>query len=134
MLAAVPAADQGEDRGSPLGAHALVWAGGWSEADCRRAVEGAAEAGFDFVEIPTLDPYSIDTAMTRRVLDAAGIGAPCSLGLSFDADISSADAEGARRGERLLARALEVAAEVGATHLCGVIYGALGRYDVMPDE
>src|SRR6266508_4362100 len=68
-----------------LGVHALVWVGDWTEKSCRAAVERTKAAGFDLIEIPVLDPDRIDAAMTRRVLDEAGLAAACSLGLSFDA-------------------------------------------------
>ena len=51
-----------------------------------------------------------------------------SLGLNFKADISSADAATARRGEALLNRALAVTRDLGAAYMGGVIYSALGKY------
>ena len=113
---------------NPLGVHALVWVGGWSEADARRAVEATAAAGFDLLEIPVLEPATIDAGLTRKLLDEYGLRAACSLGLSLDADVSSADPEVARRGRELLAAALAVARDVGASHLTGVLHSALGKY------
>ena len=52
-----------------LGVHALVWVGGWSHDECERAIAQTAELGFDLIEIPALDPSSIDTGFTRRMLD-----------------------------------------------------------------
>ena len=37
---------------SKLGVHALVWVGGWSEAECAKAISSTAELGYDFIEIP----------------------------------------------------------------------------------
>ncbi len=108
--------------------HALVWVGGWTEADVRRAVEATAAAGFDLLEIPVLDPTTVDAGLTRRLLGEYGLKAACSLGLSFDADISSPDPDVARRGRGLLAAALDVTRDIGATYLGGVIYSALGKY------
>ncbi|MFO7533728.1 MAG: sugar phosphate isomerase/epimerase [Candidatus Limnocylindrales bacterium] len=115
-----------------LGLHALVWVGGWSPDDCRIAVESTKEAGYDLIEIPVLDPSSIDVADTAQVLERAGIGATCSLGLSFDADISSDDPAIVARGAKLLDDALAVARDLGSPYLGGVITGALGKYDRMP--
>ena len=39
-----------------LGVHALVWVGGWSHAECTKAIEQTAKLGFDLIEIPALDP------------------------------------------------------------------------------
>ena len=99
---------------NPLGVHALVWTGGWSEPECRAACEGTAKTGYDLVEIPLLDPSSVDPDMTRRVLAEHDLRATTSLGLSFDADVSSPDEAIAKRGEALLDAALDVTAGMGA--------------------
>jgi D-psicose/D-tagatose/L-ribulose 3-epimerase len=114
---------------NPLGIHAAVFVGGWSPEECRRAVTAASTTGYDVLEIPALDPSAIDVKDTRRVLDEAGLTGVCSLGLDFDADISSPDLEVARRGEVRLLDALEIAAGLGGGYLGGVVYSALGKYD-----
>ncbi|MBO0829384.1 MAG: sugar phosphate isomerase/epimerase [Streptosporangiales bacterium] len=111
-----------------LGIHALVWVGGWSQPEARHAVEQTASAGYDLIEIPVLSPASVDAAMTRELLEEHGLEATCSLGLRFDADVSSRDPEIVRRGEDLLDGALAVAREVGSPYLGGVLYSALGKY------
>jgi D-psicose/D-tagatose/L-ribulose 3-epimerase len=115
-----------------IGVHALVWVGGWSEAECRKAIESSKAAGFDLIEIPVLDPSTIDIDMTRQVLQSVGLKAGCSLGLSFATDISSADPTVVAAGDRLLREALDVARGIGADYLGGVIYSALGKYAQMP--
>ena len=55
-----------------IGAHALMWVSGWSEAECRKAIENSGATGYNLIEIPVLDPSSIDVAMTRKVLAEAG--------------------------------------------------------------
>ncbi|MBD1909138.1 MULTISPECIES: sugar phosphate isomerase/epimerase [unclassified Leptolyngbya] len=115
-----------------IGVHALVWVGGWSEEECRQAIENSKTAGFDLIEIPVLDPATIDIDMTRQVLQSVGLKAGCSLGLSFETDISSADPAVVAGGDRLLHEALDVARGIGAEYLGGVIYSALGKYSHMP--
>ena len=51
-----------------IGVHALVWVGDWSKESCRTAIKNSAEAGYSLIEIPALDPASIDTADTITVL------------------------------------------------------------------
>lgn len=119
---------------NPLGVHALVWVAGWSEPEARRAIARTHEAGFDLIEIPLLDPRSVDAAMTRRLLDESGVGATCSLGLPFEADVSNADPGVAARGEALLADAIDVTAAVGARFLGGVVYSAMGKYLEPPTQ
>ncbi len=111
-----------------LGVHALVWVGGWSEAECDRAVTSTAALGYDFIEIPLLDPYGFPVEMTCRRLERAGLGATASLGLSPETDISSEDPAAVARGEDLLNTAVNVVRDLGATHLCGVIHSALMKY------
>ncbi len=111
-----------------LGVHALVFVPGWSERECDQALEMTRQAGYDFIEIPLLDPDRVDPAMTRAALARHGLSATCSLGLGFDTDVSSPDAEVARRGEALLTRALRVAGELGSPYLGGVLYSAMGKY------
>lgn len=117
-----------------IGAHALMWVGGWSEQECRQAIENSRATGYDLIEIPVLDPSSIDVAMTRKVLEEAGLSAACSLGLSFETDISSTDPEVVARGERLLHDALAVTRDLGAQYLGGVISSALGKYTDPPSK
>jgi D-psicose/D-tagatose/L-ribulose 3-epimerase len=113
---------------SKLGVHALVWVGGWGEVDCTRAIQSTAELGYDFIEIPLLNPYGFPVEFTRARLEEHGLGATASLGLSAATDISSEDAETVRRGEDLLNTALGVVRDLGATHFGGVIHSAMQKY------
>lgn len=113
---------------NPLGIHALVWAQGWSENECRQAVALTKESGYDLIEIPLLDPAGVDASMTRDVLEEAELGPSCSLGLGFETDVSSDDPAVSARGEELLAAAIEVTSAIGASFLGGVIHSAMGKY------
>jgi D-psicose/D-tagatose/L-ribulose 3-epimerase len=115
-----------------LGVHALVWEAGWSEDECARAIARTAEVGFDFIEAPALDPSLIDPVFTRRQLEAAGIGINFSLGLSFDSDISSGDADKRRRGRQKLEDAVAVCRDCGGEFIGGILYSAFGKYDRPP--
>jgi D-psicose/D-tagatose/L-ribulose 3-epimerase len=115
-----------------LGVHALVWVGGWSREECERAVAATAQAGYDLIEIPLLDPSRVDVRHTRAVLREHGVAASCSLGLTAATDVSSDDEATVAAGRALLHDALVVAREIGARYLGGVVYGALGRYVAPP--
>jgi len=117
-----------------LGVHALVWVGGWSREQCREAVQNTAEAGYGLIEIPALDPASIDIEHTKATLKEFGIQGACSLGLSFDADINNEDSEIVRRGEERLMAALGVVENLGGNYLGGVIFSALGKYKLPPTK
>ena len=117
-----------------LGVHALVWVGGWSPAEARQAIASTAEAGYDLIEIPLLDPGSVDAVATRRLLDEHGIGAGCSLGLAPETNVSSEDPHAVAAGRRLLADALRATVELGSDYLGGVLYGVLGRHEAVVSE
>jgi D-psicose/D-tagatose/L-ribulose 3-epimerase len=111
-----------------LGVHALVWVGGWSHDECERAVAQTAEIGFDLIEIPGLDLAAIDPAHTRKMLDRYKLATTMSLGLEASTDISSEDRAKQARGEARLMEVLTVAREIGATHVCGILYSAFQKY------
>ena len=111
-----------------FGGHALVWAGDWSAEGARAAISGAARSGYDYVEIALLDPWKVDTAMTRDLLAEYGVRAHASLGLSPTTDVTSTDASIIAKGDELLRKASDVLHELGGTELCGVLYCSLGKY------
>ena len=117
-----------------LGVHALVWVGGWSKSECEEAIKNTAETGYGLIEIPALDPKSIDVSHTLSVLKNYDIKSACSLGLSFDSDINNDDSEIVARGEKKLNDALDVVAALGGNYLGGVIYSALGKYKLPPSK
>jgi D-psicose/D-tagatose/L-ribulose 3-epimerase len=111
-----------------IGCHGLVWTGTYDAAGIRHAVQKTKEAGFDLIEFPLMDPFTFDVAAARTALDEFGITATGSLGLDEGTDISSEDDAAVRAGEALLERAVDVLAELGAGHLCGIIYSAMRKY------
>ena len=117
-----------DEQHNPIGVHALVWVAGWSPAECDLAIDATARAGYDFIEIPLLDPQAIDAERTRKRLAERGLAATCSLGLRFASDISSEDPDIVQHGEELLFQALDVASSLGSEYLGGVVYSAMGKY------
>jgi D-psicose/D-tagatose/L-ribulose 3-epimerase len=113
-----------------FGAHAFIWAGEWTPEGAEKTIEGAAEAGLDFVEIPLLRPESMDVTATRALLDRYGIGCTCSLGLPKAAHLPSAP----EKAESFLESAVDVAAALEAPVLCGVLYAHLGTLTGRPPE
>jgi D-psicose/D-tagatose/L-ribulose 3-epimerase len=119
---------------NPLGVHALVFVSGWSQDEAARAIDRAASCGYQYLEIPLIDPKAIDVDQTRRALENAGVKPVTSLGLGFENDTSSDDPAKVRLGEALLDDALAVARDLGSTMLSGVLYSALGKYSKAPSE
>lgn len=115
-----------------VGCHGLVWTGSYDAHGIRHAVASTAAAGFDLIEFPLMDPATFDVAAARSALDEHGILASGSLGLSESTDLTSADPAIVRAGEDLLNRAVDVLADLGSTHLCGVLYSAMRKYQEPP--
>ncbi len=111
-----------------LGVHALVWTGGWSESEATLAVSQTKLVGYEIIEIPLLDPASVDTAMTRRLLEKHELEATCSLGLAASTDISSEDSATVAAGEAMLREALRRVVELRATYMGGILYSAFQKY------
>ena len=114
--------------GNRIGVHASVWVGGWNREECEMAVRATAEAGYDFIEMPVLDPWQVDIGHTRQMLARHALGMTASLGLDEGSDISSEDDDVVGRGAALLERALAVVRDAGGTDLCGVIHSAMRKY------
>src|ERR671917_780369 len=118
------------DGGPAFGAHAFIWAGEWTREGAERVISGAAGAGLDFVEIPLLDPGSIDVEHTRSLLDRYGLGCSCSLGLPPEVHLPY-NPEGARR---FLDDAVETTAALGSPMLTGCLYTHVGTLTGKPPE
>lgn len=111
-----------------IGCHGLVWTGSFDAAGIRHAVAATRQAGFDLIEFPLMDPAAFDVRAARSAIDEHGLEASGSLGLADATDISSEDPARVRAGEELLVRAVDVLAELGSRHLCGVVYSAMQKY------
>jgi D-psicose/D-tagatose/L-ribulose 3-epimerase len=117
-----------EEVSSLVGCHALVFTGEFDARGIESSVKRAGEAGFDLIEFPLMEPASFDSATARGAMDGEGLHATASLGLPLDADISSDDPSVVTAGRRLLDIALDKTAEMGGSHLCGVLYGSMRKH------
>lgn len=115
-----------------LGIHALVWTGSWDETELNRAFEHSARIGYELIELPRFDPSKISVAKLRKMLDAHGLKCAITMGLAWDADVSNADPDIARRGEVMLENAVSAARDIGVELLGGILYSALGKYPGAP--
>ena len=106
----------------------MVWAGHWSRSEAERAIRAAARIGYDILEIPFMDAEDFDIAYTRELLKTNKIAGAISLGLTPDADVSSADLAKVHRGAECLRKALEACVAFDGDYLGGVISSALTKY------
>lgn len=111
-----------------IGIHALVWVGGWSQQEASAAIESSKQAGYDLIELAAMDPTTFDADMTAKLLQDNELAVGVSLGLDDDTDVSSDDPDIVAAGRQRLAAAVDLARDVGADYLGGVIFSKLGRY------
>jgi D-psicose/D-tagatose/L-ribulose 3-epimerase len=111
-----------------FGVHSLVFSDRWDGETAPAICRKAAEIGYDLIEVLMFDPATLDRKATRCAIAETGIGLRLGMALGADADISSVDAETARRGEETVARALEIAAELGVPAVSGITYAAFNSY------
>ena len=113
-----------------FGAHAFIWAGEWSREGAERVISGAASAGLDFVEIPLLDPKTMDVENTQALLESHEVGCSCSLGLPKEVHLPFDPGA----AECFLAEAVELSAALGSSVLTGCLYTHLGTLTGRPPE
>ena len=111
-----------------LGIHAGVWVSDWIDTSARYAIESSAQAGYDLIEIPAIDPRTSNLALTVKLIADAQITPVVSLALGADTDINTEDSSTSARGEALLMSAVEFACEIGAGYVGGVTYSAMQKY------
>ena len=113
---------------SLIGCHALVFTGEFDTRGIASSVQRARAAGFDLIEFPLMEPDTFDSETARRSAEEEGLHTTASLGLPLEADISSDDPSIAAAGLRLLNVALDRTAEMGGSHMCGVLYGSMRKH------
>jgi D-psicose/D-tagatose/L-ribulose 3-epimerase len=97
------------------GGHALVWSGDWTPEGARKAISGAARAGYDYIEIALLDPWKVDVVLTKDLLQEFNLRAHASLGLSVSTDVTSTNLAIVAKGDELLRKATDVLYAIGGT-------------------
>ncbi|MBZ4021722.1 D-tagatose 3-epimerase [Rhodobacter sp. TJ_12] len=111
-----------------FGVHTSMWTMNWDHDGAERAVAGALEYGVDFIEIPMLQPATIDTAHTAGLLEKSGLRAVCSLGLPEECWASNHP----EKAIDYLKLALDKTKACGAEALSGVTYGGIGQRTGLP--
>ena len=106
------------------GTHTFVWIDEWTKEKGNQAIRAAAEAGFDFIEISLMKPDEFDASAHKELLARTGLRATTSLVLPAWAHMP----ENPSGAKEYLIHALDKAESIGATHLCGCIAFALGKF------
>jgi D-psicose/D-tagatose/L-ribulose 3-epimerase len=112
---------------NPVGCHGLVWTDRFDLGSLDQVARRTAAAGFDLLEVPFMNPWSFDGTGAGKVLRARGLSSVLSVGHDHGSD-PTGNAEEAAAAEKLLDHAVEVAADMGASQVVGVLYSKLRRY------
>lgn len=111
-----------------FGVHTSMWTMNWDRQGAETAIAAATHYSMDFIEIPMLNPPSIDASHTRELLEKHKLRAMCSLGLPDTAYASNnPDAAIAH-----LTMALDKTKETGSEGLSGVTFGGIGERSGLP--
>jgi D-psicose/D-tagatose/L-ribulose 3-epimerase len=105
-----------------FGMHAALWATKWDHDGAELSIREAKRHGLDLIEIPLLDPDSVDVEHTKNLLQRNNVAATASLGLPSEVEASRHP----KAATKFLLRALDVAREIGCSTLSGVTYSTLG--------
>ena len=107
---------------SRIGMHFSLWAPSWTREEAERAIPEAARYGIELIEIPLLQPETIDVVHARRLLGEHGMAASASLCLP-ETCMAAVDPAAATA---FLLRAVDASHALGCDFLGGVTYSALG--------
>ncbi len=107
--------------------HAYTWAPMWTTEYGSRAVERAAALGYDYVVVPIRNHENIDPQAIAHIFAESGIKPITTSPLQPENDISSTDKAIWQRGVDRHKAALDLAAEMGADRMGGILYSAFGK-------
>nr|WP_319387855.1 sugar phosphate isomerase/epimerase [uncultured Cohaesibacter sp.] len=116
---------------NPLGTHIQVWTASMTPDEIGKAAEKACICGYDFLELPVRDPYSLDIDGIARVLQENGLFCCTPFLHTPETDIGSEDKAVVAKGESLMYDALSAARDMGSHHLTGPCHTVLAKHQTM---
>jgi D-psicose/D-tagatose/L-ribulose 3-epimerase len=111
-----------------FGAHAYLWIDQWTVELGNQAINGAARAGFDFIELPLYNLDEFDPEAHKSVLADAGLGASAAVVLPEHAHMP----ENPAGAKQFLVKAMDKVEAVGGFCLGGCTAYALGKFTGRP--
>jgi D-psicose/D-tagatose/L-ribulose 3-epimerase len=111
-----------------------AYGGGWAEKPIA-IIDLVKELGFDMLEISVGENTPEKPREIRRRLQDAGLEVVASTGCPRDGDLTDEDPGTRSRGIEFLKECVRTTAELGATHLVGLLYSTVGRRtETLPDD
>lgn len=111
---------------NPLCIHSYTWLGVWTDNDGHRAIERAAELGYDQIVIPLAVMENVHPDKTVKVLERCGIRCANTFAYAPEDNIAGDDDAGAARGETKLHTALAMARDLNTVRINGFLHTAYG--------
>jgi D-psicose/D-tagatose/L-ribulose 3-epimerase len=118
-----------------IGASTWIWSSPLDDHALARHARRLAEWGFDAIELPleTLEDWSVGAA--RSALGETGLGAIVCIVMSPDRDLLHEEDAVVAGTQDYLSRAVDIAAELGSSVVCGPMYSSVGRtWRIEPDH
>ncbi|MBI4245127.1 MAG: sugar phosphate isomerase/epimerase [Planctomycetes bacterium] len=109
-----------------FGVHSFIWTSQWND-DSLELIDKAKFFGFNFIEIPLVDPSLVTPEKIKNKLQQTEIDCCVATCLNEKTDLTSYDKDIRRKGIEHLKKCIDVTAEIGARILCGPIYCAFGK-------
>ena len=110
-----------------------AYAGGFNRKPTE-VIDVVKKMGFDLLEVAVGEDVGYNAKELRSRLLDAGLGVIASTGCPPDKDLTSEDPKARRKGVDFMKKCADSTAELGASHMVGLLYSTAGRtLKTLPD-
>ena len=118
-----------------FGVNTWVWVSPLDDEGLARLAPQVAALGFDWIELPIETPGDFDYARAAEVIRACGLRASIAAVIGPDRDLIHPDPATRANGAAYVRHCIDAAATIGAHHVIGPLYSAVGRvWQASPEE
>ncbi|MDG3577775.1 sugar phosphate isomerase/epimerase [Rhizobium sp. YJ-22] len=117
-----------------LGIHSFVWTDGATEDSLIAAMEKSAACGYRLIELAYLKPEKFNLDRLGQRAKSLDLDIAVTMGLPPSGDVSSEDGDAVKRGEAILADAVQAVRDIGGSKLGGILYSAHTKYARVPTD
>lgn len=117
-----------------LGIHSFVWTDGATEDSLIAAMERSAACGYRLIELAYLKQEKFNLDRLGQRAKSLDLDIAVTMGLPPSGDVSSEDGDAVKRGEAILADAVQAVRDIGGSKLGGILYSAHTKYARVPTD
>lgn len=110
-----------------FGVNTWVWVSPLCDEDLPTIVAKVAGLGFDWIELPLENPHEFDYATAAGLIRDHGLGVSVCAVIGPHRDLISSDESVRTNGAAYVRYCVDAAVELGAGHVIGPLYSAVGR-------